>query len=261
MTIPGGAPPVSKPTGKATVTAAAGTGFTTIDVSWTAVSGATSYNLYYWVSGLSNWVLLANQAGRTYEHTGLTAGGEYYYHVRGVNSAGNGPASDNASHQLIATTSVPVITLTRVDRTTVKIDWTPTATDAQYDLERRKLHVASGQTDTTPGDWGRLPSGLLTATTYTDAAANYIPTDAESVKYEYRVQARDSDGNNPRPLVEHEERLDPPSGSGAARADRPQRLHAHRHQHPALLGCCRPAPNPTSSNGRAATAPIRSPSG
>ncbi len=83
VTMPGG---VTAPTAKATVTAAAD-GQTAINVSWTAVSGATSYDVQYWTTGLSGWMSLSTGGtGTSYSHTGLTAGATYWYVVRGVNS-------------------------------------------------------------------------------------------------------------------------------------------------------------------------------
>lgn len=75
-------------------------------VSWSAVSGATSYNLYY---ATTSGVTTANGtkiAGTTtpYVQTGLTAGTTYYYIVTAINSTGESAASAQAS----ATTAASV---------------------------------------------------------------------------------------------------------------------------------------------------------
>jgi mono/diheme cytochrome c family protein len=79
-----------------------------VTISWSAVSGATSYNLY---RATAAGVTIANGtkiAGVTspYVNTGLSAGTSYYYIVTAVNSVGESVASAQAS----ATTSpAPVL--------------------------------------------------------------------------------------------------------------------------------------------------------
>ena len=60
-----------------------------IDLTWTDVSGAVSYNLIFWTSGEASWVELDGGAihGTSYSHTSLTNGAEYFYQVRAVNAA------------------------------------------------------------------------------------------------------------------------------------------------------------------------------
>jgi len=90
----------SAPTG---VTATAGTGQATI--SWTAVSGATSYNLYMATqSGVtkSNYATLAGgmthaSVTNSYVHIGLTNGTAYYFIVTAVNTSGESVESAQVS--------------------------------------------------------------------------------------------------------------------------------------------------------------------
>ena len=62
-------------TGAPTLTAQAADA-TTVDLSWTAVTGADSYDLVMWTSGQSDWVPVGAPlaSGTTaYSHTGLTS--------------------------------------------------------------------------------------------------------------------------------------------------------------------------------------------
>ena len=129
--------------------------------------------------------------------------------MRGQNAAGNGPYSGSPgnydSFTLQATSATPVLTLNHQSRTVVELSWTPAPAGSTYDLQRRRVVTSIDPTD--PGtvtavdgsstDFARLPSALLTATSHTDSAANFVaPADTASVvhtvKYEYRVRAVDS---------------------------------------------------------------------
>ncbi|PWW07152.1 aryl-phospho-beta-D-glucosidase BglC (GH1 family) [Paenibacillus cellulosilyticus] len=83
----------SAPTG---LTAAASNAQVTL--SWTASTGATSYNVKRsTVSGGTFTTIAAGVTGTTYTNTGLTNGTTYYYVVSAVNSAGESANSSAAS--------------------------------------------------------------------------------------------------------------------------------------------------------------------
>lgn len=93
------------PTG---VTAAPGNGQVTI--SWAAVTGATSYNIYWsTTAGVTpvTGTLIAN-ATSPYIHTGRAASTTYYYIVTAVNAAGEGAPSVQASATTAATSAPPM---------------------------------------------------------------------------------------------------------------------------------------------------------
>ena len=199
VAIPGG---TAAPTAAPTVSVAGGTTSTSVSVSWTMVSGATGYQIQFWHAGLDDWMLISGNQTSPYEHTGLTSGTQYYYVVRGVNAGGEGPWSnwrtDDSQITLVATTTVPVITLDHQSRTVVHVSWTSSAAGSTYNLHRRKVTTDSADANVPADDtgWEQLGGGHLTSTSYTDNAANYTPdttgTAPFTVKYEYRVQAIDS---------------------------------------------------------------------
>ncbi|MBI5179735.1 MAG: fibronectin type III domain-containing protein [Nitrospinae bacterium] len=90
---------ISAPTG---VTATAGSGQMT--VSWTAVSGATSYNMYMATQtgvSKSNYSTKSYGMAHTgvtspYAHTGLTAGTTYYLVVTAMDASGESADSSEA---------------------------------------------------------------------------------------------------------------------------------------------------------------------
>ena len=67
-------------------------------LSWTAAPGATSYNVRRSrTSGGPYTVIASGVTATTYVNTGLQRNTRYYYVVCGVNAAGEGPNSNQAS--------------------------------------------------------------------------------------------------------------------------------------------------------------------
>lgn len=85
----GGSSVVTAPTGVGT---SAGNG--QITISWTAVSGATSYNIYWALSpGVSRASTKISGVTSPYVHGSLANGTTYYYVVTAVNSGGESAVS------------------------------------------------------------------------------------------------------------------------------------------------------------------------
>jgi fibronectin type 3 domain-containing protein len=78
-----------------------------VSLSWTASSGATSYNVYRGTTagGESTTAIATGLTGTTYTNTGLTNGTTYYYKVAAVNSVGTSGQSNEASATPQASTS------------------------------------------------------------------------------------------------------------------------------------------------------------
>jgi fibronectin type 3 domain-containing protein len=91
------APTVTIPVAPTGVSATGGAN--QVSITWSAVSGAVSYNIYYaTTTGVTktSGAKITN-AARPYAQTGLAAGTTYYYVVTAVNSAGESAASAQAS--------------------------------------------------------------------------------------------------------------------------------------------------------------------
>ena len=68
-----------------------------IDLSWSKVTGADSYQLIVWTPGQTDWERIGNSLSAettSWSHTGLTAGNTYYYRVRAVIDGTEGPWSE-----------------------------------------------------------------------------------------------------------------------------------------------------------------------
>jgi peptidoglycan hydrolase-like protein with peptidoglycan-binding domain len=68
-----------------------------INLSWTAVSGATSYNVHRSATSGGTYADVASTSGTTYSNTGLSASTLYYYKITASNTSGEGASSDAAS--------------------------------------------------------------------------------------------------------------------------------------------------------------------
>jgi hypothetical protein len=103
---PGGGTTVpSAPTG---VTATAQSA-SAIQISWSAVSGATSYTIEVRTTSDGSWSSLTTVTGTSHTHSGLSASTQRWYRVFAVNSAG----TSNASSIVNATTSAAFTPPTR----------------------------------------------------------------------------------------------------------------------------------------------------
>jgi len=89
---------------------AASAGNTLNTISWSAVSGATSYNLYWSTTAGVTTSTGTKITGVTspYSHTGLTNGTTYYYIVTAVNAGGEGSAGAEVSATPSAITAMKV---------------------------------------------------------------------------------------------------------------------------------------------------------
>jgi hypothetical protein len=95
----GGCTPPGVPTGVTATPASS----TQINLSWSAVSGATEYHVYRSTTSGGPYTLVGTVTGTTFSNTGLTCNTGYFYVVRAANSATCESAN---SAQASATTSV-----------------------------------------------------------------------------------------------------------------------------------------------------------
>ena len=158
-----------------------------IDLSWTDVPGAVSYNLIFWTSGQAGWEELGGGAidGTSYPHTSLTNGAEYFYQVRAVNAANT---RSDWSNQLSTTVprpgmpSAPASVNAAYGNAEVTLTWTAPTNTGGSDITSYQYRY--GEMGGTLSAW--IPVGLaLTAT---------ISSLTNGTTYEFEVQAMNAEG-------------------------------------------------------------------
>lgn len=127
------APPGSAPTAPTGVTATAADKQVTI--SWTTVSGATSYNIYWSTTSGVTKTSGTPITGATspYMHAGLSNGTTYYYVVTAVNSYGESAASSQVSGTpQVPASGAPTGVSATAGNGQVTINWNPVAGATSY---------------------------------------------------------------------------------------------------------------------------------
>ncbi|MDR3600739.1 MAG: protease pro-enzyme activation domain-containing protein [Desulfosporosinus sp.] len=83
-----------------------------LDLTWSAVSGATSYKVYRSTSATGNYALVGTSTTASYSDINLTASTTYYYKVSAVN--GNGEGLQSSAVSGITATNVTGVALNKI---------------------------------------------------------------------------------------------------------------------------------------------------
>ncbi len=153
-----------------------------IALTWTAVTGASSYELQGSTNGGQSWTTLQNSSAQSYTQTGLSADTVYDYQIATI----KGTTASAPSTLLAVTTLLPAptgVTATTKSATEIDLAWTKVSDATSYKIERSP----DGNT------WTALtPSPALTA-----SSVAYADTSALSgTQYYYRVSAIDAVGTS-----------------------------------------------------------------
>ena len=155
-----------------------------INLSWSASSGATSYNVKRaTVSGGPYTTVATGVTATSYSDTGLTASTTYYYVVSAVNSAGESPnSSEKSATTLVAIPPAPTgLTATAVSSSQINLSWSASTGATSYNVKRATV---SG------GPYTTVATGV-TATNYNNTGL------AASTTYYYVVSAVNTSGESP----------------------------------------------------------------
>jgi fibronectin type 3 domain-containing protein len=173
-TTQAGAP--APPTGLTATTAST----SQINLSWTASTGATSYNvLNSTTSGGPYTTVATGVATTSYSNTGLIAGTTYYYVVQAVSSGGTSGNSSQAS--AITISAAPTgLSATATSSSQINLSWTGSTGAASYSV---------GRSTTSGGPYTTIATGIAT-TSYSNTGLT------ASTTYYYVVEAVNAGGTS-----------------------------------------------------------------
>ena len=156
-----------------------------VALTWTASSGAATYNIERGSASGTEVIIKTGVTDTSYTDVGLTNGTTYYYVVTAANVSGESPVSNEASATPLAAPAAPTGLTTFPGDAQVNLTWTAPATDpahgppATYNIER----------STTAGAETNIKTGVST-TGYTDT------TVTNGTKYYYVVTASNVGGES-----------------------------------------------------------------
>src|SRR5688572_26138033 len=136
-------------------------------INWSTVSGATSYNLRYRVTGTGTWTTVSTTA-TSYVLTGLLSSTSYEYSAQAVctSVSGNYSANSTFSTSTSPTCGTPgSLTATSITTTGANIGWGAVTGATTYNLRYRPTGTSTWTTVSTGGTSFGL-TGLLSSTTY-----------------------------------------------------------------------------------------------
>ena len=160
-------PPVQPPAAVGSVSAGRLNG--DVVANWSAVSGATGYNIVYSTDGKASWTRAAtNHGGNTYTLTGAQYGLSYIIGVQAVNSGGaSGWTNSNTVPIVKPPGNIVSVSASRVNDT-IEVQWSAADNATGYHVVYSTDHAAS---------WNRAAtnhSGTSYTLTSADAALPYI---------------------------------------------------------------------------------------
>ena len=152
-------------------------------LTWSAVTGAASYNVYRATAENGSYSLLGSVTVTNYTNTGAKEGVTYYYKVTAVNDSGEGEYSNIVSGQAKSVTPKPSAPVVKIGNSATSgkpmLTWNAVSGATSYTVYR-----AASQN----GTYSLL--GTVTATSYTNTGAKAGTT------YWYKVKAVNSAGES-----------------------------------------------------------------
>ncbi len=171
--------PVVPPSPPGNLTATAGNAQASL--SWSASSGATSYNVKRATTNGGPYTPIATPTATSYTDTSASNGTTYYYVVSAVNAAGEGADSGQvgATPQSPPPPSPPGNLLATAGNAQVALTWSASSGATSYNVKRATING---------GPYTQIQIVVATSTSYTDTSASNGTT------YYYVVSAANSVG-------------------------------------------------------------------
>jgi fibronectin type 3 domain-containing protein len=139
-----------------------------VSLSWTASSGATSYNVMRGTVNGGPYTQIATATVTNYADTGLTNGTTYYYVVTAVNTAGQSSNSNQASATPTgaAVPAAPANLSAMAGNQQVSLSWTASSGATSYNVMRGTVNGGPYTQITSASITSYVDTGLTNGTTY-----------------------------------------------------------------------------------------------
>jgi fibronectin type 3 domain-containing protein len=170
-----------------------------INLSWNAVSGATSYNIYRSTTsnGQGSTPIATGVTTTNFSNTGLSASTTYYYKIAAVNSNGTSSQSGEASATTTTGGTIPGqvtgLSATATSSSQINLNWGAVSGATSYNIYRSTTSNGQGSTPFASGITGTSYSntGLSASTTYyyKVAAVNAAGTGTQSAQASATTQS------------------------------------------------------------------------
>ncbi len=155
----------SPPSAPTNVTATAGNA--QVALSWSASSGASSYNVKRSTTSGGPYTTVGSPTNPGYTNTGLTNGTTYYYVVTAVNGSGeSGNSSQVSATPQVAAPSAPTNVTATVGNAQVALSWSASSGATSYNVKRSTTSGGPYTTVGSPTTPGYTNTGLTNGTTY-----------------------------------------------------------------------------------------------
>ncbi len=163
----------------AAVVASASLSGTTATITWTAVTGATSYLVEVSPDGTTGWTTVGTTSGTNEQATGLLTGTSYFYRVTASNSTGSAAPSNVVSVTTAA--AAPTLAATVASDTQINLSWNDVTGETGFIIQES----SDGSTN-----WNHV------ATTPQGTTMLNVPGLTGGTTYHYRVIAKSAGGNS-----------------------------------------------------------------
>ena len=159
--------PVTIPAAPTDLQATAGN--TQVSLTWSASAGATSYNVKRSTTSGGPYTKISSPEATSYLDTGLTNGTPYYYVVTAVNSAGESPASSQATATPTAPITIPAAPTdlqATAGNAQVSLTWNASTGATSYNVKRSTTSGGPYTKISSPETTSYLDTGLINGTSY-----------------------------------------------------------------------------------------------
>ncbi len=138
-----------------------------VSLTWSAVSGATSYNVKRATVSGGPYTTVANVTTTSFNNTGLANGTTYYYVVSAVNGAGEGANSSQVSATpQVTAPATPTGLAATAGNAQVALTWNAASGATSYNVKRSTTSGSGYSTVTTVTGPSYTDTGLVNGTTY-----------------------------------------------------------------------------------------------